>query len=629
MSQYKLFIDRFAVYGAGKFVYDQTFNIGVNIIRGANGTGKSTIMDLLNYSLGSESADWTNEQAKCDWVITQVSINGYPVTLKRNITPTGQERVLFFDGDMDKALNSVEGWQKFPMRRSSEVHSYSQQMFELLKMPRHKTDDDKNLTMHQILRLMYVDQLSATTKLLKEDQKFDNVTTRRAIGEYLLGIDALEAFNLRQDLIQANKEFEKVNAELTAIYKMFGHDESLINENTLNNDIASIQNTLNELEERKDFVRSSTAEDVSSDVSDKVKELVLIINDLTDQLSAFEVEKKALQTELNETALFLRSLQERKSALSESQLTYSSLGQVSFLYCPSCLEPVENSDSERCCLCKTPKKNSDKSFAYSQLLNELNFQIKESKNIIDSFQSDLNKINANIPKVKVQLLSAKTELKEIDTATDEKEAELLGIAAEIGFCRSQILSLEDKREQVIKIDSLKLRKTRAIENISSLQNQLDEISTLQENRYVSVYDSIESKARELLKLDGGYEDSFVEPEEVTFDFAKDKMYVNGRSKFSASSMVIMKNSIRFAIFAHAADDQYSRFPNLLLMDNIEDKGMQKERSQNFQKQMVEFSESIKSDFQLIYTTSMIADELEDTALCVGPHYAKGTHTLAF
>jgi len=52
------------------------------------------------------------------------------------------------------------------------------------------------------------------------------------------------------------------------------------------------------------------------------------------------------------------------------------------------------------------------------------------------------------------------------------------------------------------------------------------------------------------------------------------MYVNGRGKFSASSMVVMKNSIRFSKFAHAADDKYSRLPNLLLMDYIEDKGMQ-------------------------------------------------------
>ena len=348
MSQFTLFVDRFAVFGAGKFVYDQEFHIGVNIIRGENGTGKSTVMDLLNYGLGSEAAEWTDEQAKCDWVITQVSVNGHPVTLKRNITPTGQEKVQFFDGEMDKALSVVEGWKKYPMRRNSDTHSYSQQMFELLNLPRHKTDDDKNLTMHQILRLMYVDQLSATTKLLKEDQKFDNVTTRRAIGEYLLGIDALEAFNLRQDLIQANKEFEKVNGELNAIYRMFGHDDSLINEVSLNNEIAEIQKTITELENSRVETKSATSEDVSEEVASKIKALIASIDRTSEQISAFEAEKRELQTEVNETKLFLSSLEERKAALSESQLTYSTLGQVSFEYCPSCLEPIEVHEEDVC-----------------------------------------------------------------------------------------------------------------------------------------------------------------------------------------------------------------------------------------------------------------------------------------
>ena len=629
MSQYKLKIDRFAVYAAGKFVYDQTFHDGVNIIRGANGTGKSTVMDLLNYSLGSEAADWTEEQAKCQWVVSQVSVYEKPVTLKRTITATGQEAVQFFDGDIDKALNSIDGWHKFPMRRSKDKHSYSQHIFELLNLPRHKTDDDKNLTMHQILRLMYVDQLSSTTKLLKEDQRFDNVTTRRAIGEYLLGIDALEAFNLRQELITANKEFEKLNAELNAIYKMFGHDESLINEQSLNNDINEIKDSIKALEISRSQTKVATDEDVSLEISNRIAELVTSVDEQSDLISAFEAEKLELEVELRETSMFLRSLEERKSALSESQLTYSALGQVSFEYCPSCLEPVETHELNGCGLCKKTHDHDDKDFAYSQLLNELNFQIKESKKIIDIFTGEVNKIEANLPRTRQKLLFAKTELKTISTSTDDKEAKLLDIATETGFCNSQILALEEKREQVAKVDSLKLKKYKAMQRISALQVDLDQISELQENRYVDVYSSIEAKAQELLRLDGGYEEAFKTPEEVTFDFSKDKMYVNGRSKFSASSMVVMKNSIRFSIFAHAADDKYSRLPNLLLMDNIEDKGMQKERSQNFQEQMVEVSKNIKSKFQLIFTTSMIADELEGSNLCVGPFYAKGKHTLEF
>jgi len=629
MSRSKLFINRFAVFGAGKFLYDENFHSGVNIIRGKNSTGKSTIMDLLNYGLGAEITDWTAHQQDCDWVMTEVTLNGHPLTLKRHITPTGQEKVLCFDGAMDTALSSMDGWHKFPMRRNSETHSFSQHVFELLNMPRHKTDEDRNLTMHQILRLIYVDQLSSTTKLLKEEQKYDNVTYRRAIGEYLLGIDDLEAYNLRQELIEANKEFEKVNAELNAIYRMFGHDESLINVQTLNSDIDEIKQTIKSLEAKRLEAKSATSEDVTEKVAEKVKELVLKIDDYAHKLTVLDAERNELDVETRETKQFFHSLEERKSALSESQLTYSTIGGVSFTYCPSCLEPIEDHENNSCGLCKTNKPKKDKDFAYSQLLNELNFQLKESRKIIDTFESDILKIDSTIPKLKQQLLAAKIELKEINASSDDKEAVMVDIASEVGFCRSQILSLEDKREQVNKVESLKMRKTKAIEQISSIKSKLNDISILQESRYLSVYSSIESKAKALLKLDGGYETAFKGPDEVVFDFAKDKMYVNGRSKFSASSMVVMKNSIRFAMFAHSADDKFSRFPNLILMDNIEDKGMGEERSQNFQRQLVEICGTIKDDYQLIYTTSMIAEELEGTTMCVGPFYPKGVHTLDF
>ncbi|EKO3533871.1 hypothetical protein K1L80_000424 [Vibrio fluvialis] len=629
MSRSKLFINRFAVYALGKFVYDESFHTGVNIIRGENGTGKSTIMDLISYALGAEITDWTREQLKCDYVMAELSINGHIATIKRNITATGQERALFFDGDMTHALETEEGWNKFPMRRNQDTHSFSQHLFELLNLPRHQTDDSKNLTMHQILRVMYVDQLSATNKLLKEETKFDNITTRRAIGEYLLGIDTLEAYNLRQDLIEANKTFEKVNAELNAIYRMFGHDETLINLKSLHSEINKVKADITELEKKRQQVKSTPTEQVSNDVALKIKSLVKDIDDLAQKLATLNSNRDAIAAELRETSAFLKSLEYRKDSLAQSQVTYSSLGSITFKYCPSCLEPLAVSEDDSCCLCKSSKQHNDKDFAYSQLLNELNFQIKESEKLINSFQADIAVIESKIPYVKQKLSASKAELNAINVSNDDKDAILQNLSTEIGFCQSQIISLEDKKEQVSKVDVLQTKKAKAQKRITDIQAQLERITVLQENRYVSVYESIESKAKDLLILDGGYEIAFEEPEDIIFDFAKDKMFVNGRSKFSASSMVVMKNSIRFSIFSHAADDTYARLPNLILMDNIEDKGMREERSQNFQRHMVNVCGSIENEFQLIYTTSMIADELEGTTMCVGPFYPKGCHTLEF
>ena len=105
-----LFIKRFLVLKSGKFAYDQKFKMGVNIIRGDNGTGKSTIMDLIYYALGAEVTEWTDEQELCDATLVEILLNYKLFCLKREITETGKAAMYFYDGSAEEALESSLDW---------------------------------------------------------------------------------------------------------------------------------------------------------------------------------------------------------------------------------------------------------------------------------------------------------------------------------------------------------------------------------------------------------------------------------------------------------------------------------------------------------------------------------------
>ncbi|NNU33697.1 AAA family ATPase [Mucilaginibacter sp. S1162] len=45
-------------------VYDESFHKGVNIIRGENSSGKSTIANFIFYILGGFFNNWTTEASK-------------------------------------------------------------------------------------------------------------------------------------------------------------------------------------------------------------------------------------------------------------------------------------------------------------------------------------------------------------------------------------------------------------------------------------------------------------------------------------------------------------------------------------------------------------------------------------
>ncbi|EOI2494334.1 MULTISPECIES: ATP-binding protein [Enterobacteriaceae] len=623
-----LIVERFAVSRNGIFVYDQEFHKGVNIIRGWNGTGKSTIVDLLSYALGSVITDWTQHQSYCDKVFAQVSLNGIRVTLKRDIVENGLSKMYLHEGTIDSSIKLNAHWTGYPYRRSDTLHSFSQQLFELLSLPRHKTDDDRNLTLHQIMRLMYVDQLSATTKLLKEEKNFDNPNLRRAIGEYLLGIDDLEAHNLRQELLSETKRFEKFNSEANSIFKIIGGDDVKVSEHSLNQRIEKYSLELDKLNEEMQTLLSGGNTDASSE--DK-SVLAKLQNENLELISfRFKIQEEiiSLSKEMSDTKLFLISLESRKDALLHSKSVNNSLGSIEFKYCPSCLNHIEiSTDLESCGLCKSKNSKNSSDDAYVKQLNNLNFQIKESSQVIASLESEIRDLNVNLEKTSLKINELSRSLKTFSLIPSEKESLIIEIGKSIGFIEGAILSLEENRGGISKINALLLEKQQAQKRILEIKDKLASLDKLQAERQVAVYSDIEQITKRLLISDGGNEPAFDNPGDVIIDFARDRMYLDGMSKFSASSMVIFKNSIRLAIFLHCVDDPESRLPNFIIMDNIEDKGMVDARSHNFQHVIINECQNLHDEYQLIFTTSMISPELNDTSYCVGPYYPKGTHTL--
>jgi hypothetical protein len=63
------------------------------------------------------------------------------------------------------------------------------------------------------------------------------------------------------------------------------------------------------------------------------------------------------------------------------------------------------------------------------------------------------------------------------------------------------------------------------------------------------------------------------------------------------------------------------------LDNIEDKGMEEERSQNFQVAIVAKSEASKVKHQIIFTTSKLAPQLDKKEYVIGEKYMNERRTL--
>ena len=94
MMQNNLFLRRLIIVTEDKrYAYDECFHRGVNIIRGQNSSGKSTIIRFIFFVLGGSYSDFVPEALKCKHVVAEIEINGSIITLKRELEKADDGRV--------------------------------------------------------------------------------------------------------------------------------------------------------------------------------------------------------------------------------------------------------------------------------------------------------------------------------------------------------------------------------------------------------------------------------------------------------------------------------------------------------------------------------------------------------
>ena len=177
------------------------------------------------------------------------------------------------------------------------------------------------------------------------------------------------------------------------------------------------------------------------------------------------------------------------------------------------------------------------------------------------------------------------------------------------------------------LESLKSQKATLAQEVARLELSIQSKRKKQEARKAEAMSRIEYYTLDLLKKDLRCEEAFRLAESVSIDFSKNSFAVDGRNQFSASSVTYLKNSIHYGIFFSSLELNFFRYPRLIICDNMEDKGMEPRRSQNFQRVILELSKTFGIEHQIIFTTSMIDPNLNTSELCIGEEYSEDNKAL--
>lgn len=629
-----LIVKRLVVKRGTSVAYDEKFHSGVNVVRGANSSGKSTILNFIFFGLGGDLSkdDWSEHALKCDFVWLEVELNGNPAVLRRAIDVNSQSGMEIFGGRYVQALEApVEGWVRYPYARSKNLESFSQAIFRLLDMPDVAVEGTSSITIHQVLRLLYADQLSPIESLFRFEG-YDPENLREAVGNLLCGAFDTEIYELQQLRRLREKEFSEASAELNSIFKVVGGDESL--------GLAWVQQKRTNMVKEREALLAKIAEAEEEFYSKRSDEQISIsaqksvfkqVQALQQKLQEQRSSIGAVEFEIADSQAFISTLHQRLEALRDADLASSLVETIHFAACPSCYAEVleDNQLTSACHLCKTPLDAERARERVVGLINDLSIQIKQSDRLQQVRQQRLRDLAATHQRTESDWRLKAKELSELSVLpTTEVRDKIRELHRQLGYIDRSIEDTDEQLKLANRIGDLSEKKAALDRELKDLEARIESLKRSQTDRIRASRRAIETKTIELLKGDLKRQDSFENPQHVDFSFAKNSITVDAHKYFSASSRVVLKSSFLVGFLAAAMSDKSFRHPRFLMIDITEDKGMEQERSYNFQQQVVRISENSEVEHQVILATAMPSPALDESVF-VGKFSTRDSGTLAF
>lgn len=605
------------VLQGNKCVLDIDFTEGLNVIYGKNSAGKSSLLDVLIYSLGGEEVTFTPIVRMCTHVLTEVQIDKNYLTISRTISEKIKEPLNLFYGNISSAISANDSeWHNFPYSSYKEKFGFSKIFFDYLNYPE-TVSSETSITTHQLLRILYADQANNHLPIFRYE-KWDNTEKRIAIRDYIFGLFSGELYE--QQLLKKSFEKQLVDtiSKLQSFFKIVGKSsEQMIEEFIIedkNNLLKRKDSTLDKIK-----LLNNPKDDFSSELDQKniQNKIQLEISALNKAIISLEEQRTNQQLEIIDLNNFNTELSIRLKDLNNSIASNDLIANIVFDFCPCCHSKVSitniHENKNICKLCKNETSDNMNEKNLLQMKTELGFQIQETKKLIIDEENKLKQTNEQLKLQKELFINKKQEF-DLLTARwhSAYELELMECYRELGEIDTELRNIESRLTIAEEIKQLEFRRDNLDAAINDIDLTIKRMTNKAEHRLKKISNNLNEKLKELLSQDIGVQEEFLDPNNsVEVSFEDNKIYVNGSGHFSQSSTVVLRHLFHLALLKLADSDSSLRIPRFFVLDGINDGGLEKERADNLQRIITETCKSLKNPFQLICATSELFPVMSD------------------
>lgn len=355
--------------------YEIKFKKGLNFISGPTSTGKTTILELIDYALGAKKhKSYIEIGKKCTDIELEIIIEETLYKIKRRLFDFNLPvLVSIFDDENKKFFE----YNVFDIENSDNEKSLS--TFLLLKLGLNGVKvSNQNLSFRDLFKYSYLKQIEIDNEdILASETNWILNNKRKATFEII--------FNFYNQLLGELKASLKINQEEFNSEKIryegisdFLKTSKIENYESVKNKQNSINEQINELKQHLEKITQQSNVEI---VNPQVKILNKSVRDRKQELEGLYEELNNQEQYIVKLRLLSNQYENDIEKLDASIMGIKEINKYEFLLCPNCLKPLEKHHGiSDCLLCKD---NLDEIIENTVLLKADKSNIAKKKNELE------------------------------------------------------------------------------------------------------------------------------------------------------------------------------------------------------------------------------------------------------
>lgn len=466
----KLIINKLVLVGRTKSYY-VNFDIGINVIHGDSDTGKSSILNLIDYLLGSKKIYMYDEiEQHGKYAMLEISLNNKVYTIKRDIFEP-KENIEVFSTDIEN-INKVFPLEYSPdYDREGPAGNFSDFLLSSLNIPIIKVKQAPSkdispmvrLSFRDLFKYCYFDQDDVGSREILDRKNPSLVVKNKETFKFIHNVLDTQITELQNMIGEKNREKKEVINKYSVIAS-FLLETKLSTEESLHTKKDKLYEKINYLEKEKKYLTDKMKSD-----NEEMEELRIVVLELENGINKLLSQKSHKEAQLEQNIRLRKEYQADINKLQTSLKVKNSISMqhTAIVECPLCNSKMETMEIKK----HFVEHNED---VLKKEINSIKNRSKDLNKLIDELKDELLLFEENLLEDREQLNKAKNIL---DTKAEKFISPYITqrdiVISELSSFKEQLDKIEYFLKIRLQLQELKQKEELLLKQVSELQSKLE------------------------------------------------------------------------------------------------------------------------------------------------------------